>query len=126
MTPERYQQVEKLYHAALALEPEQRPSWLAHACVADAELRAEVESLVKSEVAKAQSQMKQEFRAQLASFETQLNNDYQTRLQAVTSRVRSLETGKSRLIARDNRDESQIREWLADYRDTFGNTGNER
>lgn len=88
--------------------------------------RAEVESLVKSEVAKAQSQMQQEFRAQLASFETQLNNDYQTRLQAVTSRVRSLETGKSRLIARDNRDESQIREWLADYRDTFGNSGNER
>ncbi len=43
---ERWQQVERLYHAALESEPESRASFLDEACAGDAELRGEVESLL--------------------------------------------------------------------------------
>lgn len=46
MTPDRYQQLEALYHAALNLPPEQREEFLAEACQDDEELRAEVSSLM--------------------------------------------------------------------------------
>lgn len=49
MKAERRQQVERLYHAALECEPESRAAFLDEACAGDAELRGEVESLLKYE-----------------------------------------------------------------------------
>ena len=46
MTPERYQQVEARYHAALELPPELRAGWLAQACAGDEDLLREVTSLL--------------------------------------------------------------------------------
>ena len=46
MTTERWRQVEKLYHAALELEPAARADFLASACAADTALREELESLL--------------------------------------------------------------------------------
>ncbi|HYE14565.1 MAG TPA: protein kinase [Pyrinomonadaceae bacterium] len=48
MTPERLQQIEELFHSALALEPHGRADFLARACEGDEALRREVESLLKS------------------------------------------------------------------------------
>jgi len=44
--PERWNQIEKLYHAAVALEPGERDAFLEQACNGDQELRQEVESLL--------------------------------------------------------------------------------
>ncbi len=49
MTPERWEQVEHLYHAAVELESGQRAAFLAKACAGDEELRREVESLLAYE-----------------------------------------------------------------------------
>src|SRR5579871_4936075 len=46
MEPERWGQIEKLYHSAAALQPAERASFLERACNADPELRQEVESLL--------------------------------------------------------------------------------
>ena len=46
MTPERWQQIEKLYGAALEVAERERGSFLERACDQDAELRREVESLL--------------------------------------------------------------------------------
>jgi len=46
MTPERWQQVDKLLEQALGQEPEHRESFLEQACKGDATLRQEVESLL--------------------------------------------------------------------------------
>jgi len=46
MTPERWQQVERLYNAALEREASQRAAFLTQACRGDDELRHEVESLL--------------------------------------------------------------------------------
>lgn len=48
MTPERYQQVGRLYHAALELDPDRRAAFLSEASGADEELRREVESLLEA------------------------------------------------------------------------------
>ncbi len=48
MTPERWQQIENLYHAALEREPESRANFLAETFGKDAELRGEIESLLAS------------------------------------------------------------------------------
>ena len=48
MTPERWQQIERLFHATLEREPTQRTAFLAQACGGDEELRREVESLIAS------------------------------------------------------------------------------
>ncbi len=48
MTPERWRQIESLYHAALELAPGQRSAFLDQACAGDEELRREVESLLVS------------------------------------------------------------------------------
>ncbi len=45
MNPDRWRQVEGLYHAALAHPAEERAAWLAEACAGDAALQREVESL---------------------------------------------------------------------------------
>ena len=46
MDPKRWRKVERLYHLALKQAPAQRNRFLAEACEGDAELRAEVESLL--------------------------------------------------------------------------------
>ena len=46
MKPERWKQVEHLYHAALERESGARASFLAQACAGDEELRREVEELL--------------------------------------------------------------------------------
>ncbi|MDX2041891.1 MAG: serine/threonine-protein kinase [Acidobacteriota bacterium] len=48
MTPERWQQIEQLYHRALELDSAARAAFLGSATKADAELRREVESLLAS------------------------------------------------------------------------------
>jgi eukaryotic-like serine/threonine-protein kinase len=48
MTPERFQQLEKLFEAALEREPSQRDAFLQQACVGDPALRRQVEALVAS------------------------------------------------------------------------------
>src|SRR5262245_64931081 len=46
MTPERWQQVEKIYLSALELAESERPAFLEKACAGDRALRQEVESLL--------------------------------------------------------------------------------
>ena len=46
MKPERWQQVEQLYHAALEHEEAERIAFLENACAGDLALRREVESLL--------------------------------------------------------------------------------
>jgi len=46
MTPERLQQIEKLFHSALGRPPEERPAFLDEACAGAEALRREVESLL--------------------------------------------------------------------------------
>ena len=46
MTQERWQQVERLYHAALQRAPSERTAFLDQACGDDADLRAEIDSLL--------------------------------------------------------------------------------
>ena len=46
MTPQRWQQVERLYHAALEQAPAERAVFLDEACADDPDLRAEVDSLL--------------------------------------------------------------------------------
>jgi Tol biopolymer transport system component len=49
MTPERYQLIDQIFQAALALEPQQRTAYLDEACNGDETLRLEVESLITSD-----------------------------------------------------------------------------
>jgi Tol biopolymer transport system component/tRNA A-37 threonylcarbamoyl transferase component Bud32 len=46
MEPERWQQIERLYHSAIELEPEQRERFLREACAGDESLFNEVTSLI--------------------------------------------------------------------------------
>ena|GEM_PF-1885428 len=46
MEPERWQQIERLYHSALKVEPSKRTVFLREACAGDEVLRQEVESLL--------------------------------------------------------------------------------
>jgi serine/threonine protein kinase len=47
MTPERWQQVARVYQSALELDPSRRDAYLAEACRDDPELRREVEALLE-------------------------------------------------------------------------------
>src|SRR5436190_21873171 len=49
MTPERWEQVGKLYQGALALPPDERDTFLDDACGDDTAMRREVESLLAAE-----------------------------------------------------------------------------
>ncbi len=49
MTPERYQQIGRLYHDAVSLEPVPRVAFLQEACAEDEELRQAVERLLASD-----------------------------------------------------------------------------
>jgi serine/threonine protein kinase len=46
MQPQRWQQIEELFHAALQLAPARRPAFLTDACQGDADLRNQVEGLL--------------------------------------------------------------------------------
>ena len=46
MTPERWRQIEELYHSAREREPGERSAFLDQACRGDVELRREVEVLL--------------------------------------------------------------------------------
>ena len=46
MEPERWREIERLYHAALEHEASQRSAFLEEACAGDLSLRREVESLL--------------------------------------------------------------------------------
>ena len=48
MTPERWEQIKRLFHAALEYEPAQRPAFFVRTCADDVPLRHEVESLLAS------------------------------------------------------------------------------
>ena len=43
MEPERWQRIERLYHAALEVEESRRPAFLQNACGGDEALRREIE-----------------------------------------------------------------------------------
>ncbi len=47
MSPERWRQIEELYHSALERAPDQRAAFLAQACGGDDDLRREVEALLR-------------------------------------------------------------------------------
>src|SRR5262245_11717017 len=47
MKPERWKQIERLYHAALERESDKRAAFLAEACPGDSDLRREVEELLR-------------------------------------------------------------------------------
>src|SRR5262245_45739835 len=49
MTPERWQQIDKLFEQALEKDPDRRGSFLDEACAGNEELRREVESLLNYE-----------------------------------------------------------------------------
>ena len=49
MDPERWQRIERLYHAALEVEESRRPAFLQNACDEDEALRREVEALLSRE-----------------------------------------------------------------------------
>lgn len=53
MNPERWWLVERLYHAALERQPEQRGTFLAEACGDDTDLRRELESLLMQDRAES-------------------------------------------------------------------------
>jgi hypothetical protein len=48
MTPERWEQISRLFHAALALSAQQRHDFIAEACAGDEELSTEIESLISA------------------------------------------------------------------------------
>ena len=48
MTPERWQQIERLYHAALELALTAQGPFLSQACAGDEDLRREIESFLES------------------------------------------------------------------------------
>jgi eukaryotic-like serine/threonine-protein kinase len=50
MTPDRWQQVEELYHAARTRPEDEREAFLDAACAGDEALRREVESLLAQQV----------------------------------------------------------------------------
>ena len=57
MPPERWQEVDRLYHAALERVPAQRGAFLAEACDSDNRLRREVESLLQQETSSSPGPM---------------------------------------------------------------------
>jgi hypothetical protein len=48
MIPERWQEVERLFHLALERPPLERDAFLDDSCAGDEELRSEVQSLLKN------------------------------------------------------------------------------
>ena len=51
VTPERWQQVTEIFHAALARDPRTAPTFVAEACAGDEQLRREVASMLAQPMA---------------------------------------------------------------------------
>src|SRR5262245_3470367 len=49
MNTERWQQIKKIFHAAMEVEPERRSTYVADACGEDTDLRFQVESLLAAD-----------------------------------------------------------------------------
>lgn len=49
MKPERWQQIDSLFHSALEREPEERAAFLDEACAGDESLRKQVEALLAAD-----------------------------------------------------------------------------
>src|SRR5882672_9939833 len=49
-TPQRWQEIDRIFAAALELEPEERSAFLDRACASDEQLRKEVESLIAHDI----------------------------------------------------------------------------
>ena len=49
MTPEEWQQIDRIFNQALSLPPNQRPAFLSQACGSNAELRRQIELMIKSD-----------------------------------------------------------------------------
>src|SRR5438132_6335861 len=49
MTPERWQQIDKVFQAAVELNPDERAAFLDTSCAGDKDLRDEVETLITSD-----------------------------------------------------------------------------
>jgi serine/threonine protein kinase len=81
MNPDRWQDVKRVFDAALKLPPAERPGYLANACDGDEGLRAEVESLLES-FDGAQSFMEQPAVGEVAD-------------QIMTSQIRKFSKGQS-------------------------------
>jgi hypothetical protein len=47
MDPERWKQIDKIFHAALDHEPQARTAYLAEACKEDDSLRVEIDAFLK-------------------------------------------------------------------------------
>ena len=52
MTPERWRQIEELYHTACEHRPEEREALLTQACSGDGELQRQVESLLAQDASR--------------------------------------------------------------------------
>jgi serine/threonine-protein kinase len=53
MTPERWQEVSRIYHDALACDPRGRDAFVREACAGDEGVRQEVESLLAQPASRA-------------------------------------------------------------------------
>ncbi len=49
MTPEEWQQIDRIFNQALSLSPNQRPAFLSQACGSNAELRRQIELMIESD-----------------------------------------------------------------------------
>ncbi len=49
MTPEEWEQIDRIFNQALSLPPNQRPAFLSQACGSNAELRRQIELMIKSD-----------------------------------------------------------------------------
>ena len=67
MTPERWRKVGEIFHAALEQPPEQQKAYVESACAGDAELRAEVLSLLGSDVIAGEEFVEKKVRPAVAS-----------------------------------------------------------
>jgi eukaryotic-like serine/threonine-protein kinase len=59
MNPERWQQIEAIYHAAVEREPTTRAAYLAQACGSDTDLRREVQSLLERDPSSPENPLNQ-------------------------------------------------------------------
>ena len=64
MTPERWQQVEEIFQAALDLAPAERERYVSQACAADSSLRRDVETLLFATRQRRRTYLKHPFTAQ--------------------------------------------------------------
>src|SRR5215470_4252196 len=79
VTPERWAQIEQLFHRAAESDPQSRPAFLDEACGNDMELREQVEALLssdKSAHAKMKAAVRSEFESVVFSLTGELVSHY--------------------------------------------------